>query len=804
MVVFLNPSPCGLPASFNKDAEMISIKNSTNYPNLADLLKQNPKIKPKCFKVSLHDSTIAYLVIIQCHHDTTLMKLAKDCNFPRGFPILYIPGKSIQIYGFYPKFDNDERAKKVEKSVFKDATSVSGSLKYSGFLGGVLPFLWDGKVYVIFTSKNDADTTSKFVQDVKRIFLSTSGALESIVSLATDGNYLFGEVLSKLDQQHGYAISNEAFVVTCFGKSNNYNLTSSTPIIHPNNFSTFADFATTDAFCMKFGLSRDGHFFANADNVAVLMNALERARDSMTLPMFFEIIKTHANWITGTIQHSDYIEGLILEGLVMKVTMADGTTKTVKYKFAIYTIRTMLYRTILASRAFPTDAIESFVDTWCLTDIGRDFWSQIARAFFVAERQNRFEYPIDCPIGKHIFIADKLSELSSDAIAALSAEYDTVFKVPVVPIIVVVGPVGFGKSTCADFIHRQLGEKFPRVKFVNVDGDVLNMDLEEVKKLGSDRASYTISLLIDAIAHGKVPIISTGGGALYGPRDSSLTSIVWKMLGVELEMHLFLPSFDISEIQLTSVDDIMSTLNALYTSAVTMQAVIKSITDRVARGDPSWSLSENFPNVATFAKSIAKRTSNNFQFVGPLVKSASFLYRFPVITSDNRTQTFQLPADFHMVSPIDLQTASVSQVRALASISNEGTLMHMGHSTLIYSRDPIPMQVSAIDTETANLPKGPISGTIATFTSVDGTGSTIQVAFPNDPKQGLHQDGTTHFTIAPGQHAPAQMKNVVAAMRHGDATISLPINFGSSAIEYSLVPTTTVSVSIVFHSMFYL
>ena len=44
--------------------------------------------------------------MVQCYNDSTLLALGNK-QFPRGFPVIYIPGQKIKTYGFYPKFDND-------------------------------------------------------------------------------------------------------------------------------------------------------------------------------------------------------------------------------------------------------------------------------------------------------------------------------------------------------------------------------------------------------------------------------------------------------------------------------------------------------------------------------------------------------------------------------------------------------------------------------------------------------------------------------------------------------------------------
>ena len=111
-----------------------------------------------------------YTVMVSCHQDFILINLGKKYNFPRGFPILWIPGKLIKLFGFYPKFDNDDRQSPDTESEFDDVNNIQFFKKWSGYLGQVCIFKLGDKLCWSCCSKNSADYDSEFVQGCRRLF----------------------------------------------------------------------------------------------------------------------------------------------------------------------------------------------------------------------------------------------------------------------------------------------------------------------------------------------------------------------------------------------------------------------------------------------------------------------------------------------------------------------------------------------------------------------------------------------------------------------------------------------------------
>ena len=54
-----------------------------------------------CYQVSNnYEKQNIYMVTISCAYDHILITLAKKYDFPRGFPILWIPSQKIKLFGY--------------------------------------------------------------------------------------------------------------------------------------------------------------------------------------------------------------------------------------------------------------------------------------------------------------------------------------------------------------------------------------------------------------------------------------------------------------------------------------------------------------------------------------------------------------------------------------------------------------------------------------------------------------------------------------------------------------------------------
>jgi hypothetical protein len=258
------------------------------------------------------------------------------------------------MYGFYPKFKNDEMEQESEfnKSELNGAVEMNFNFKYSGFLGQIVPFTIDGKNYWTTCGKNS--TNYKF-SNIARDLVRPEMTKEFLDILCTEKLHICGETLSKDDQKHGASVSKEGLVVTLIAKGHWIELIDKVQINgSAENFIEPYNQVEMHKFCLENNLLVDAIFKITTYPVlSKYMESLSKVRNIMQTQNFIrhfiefiEIYNNECQIIDGNIRHDDYL-GEILEGLIIKLTIdTDGkmSSKTIKYKFPFYTSRTMFLR----------------------------------------------------------------------------------------------------------------------------------------------------------------------------------------------------------------------------------------------------------------------------------------------------------------------------------------------------------------------------------------------------------------------------------------------------------------------------
>ena len=106
------------------------------------------------FKKAKIENKDCFLLFIVGFRDAVLEKLADKYHFPRGFPIIWIPQEMLHLYGFYPKFKNDE----INNHNYNEVDKIVFNHKYSGFLGQFISFKINENYYYTTCSKNGSGT----------------------------------------------------------------------------------------------------------------------------------------------------------------------------------------------------------------------------------------------------------------------------------------------------------------------------------------------------------------------------------------------------------------------------------------------------------------------------------------------------------------------------------------------------------------------------------------------------------------------------------------------------------------------
>jgi len=682
-----------------------------------------------------------YLVMVVSSNDYTLMKLAEQYNFPRGFPLIWVPGVSLQCFGFYPKFANDERQKSDE---FKNVQSLHFFKKWSGFLGQCFCFTFNGVKYWTATSKNSASSESPFVQDAARLFspFMTESLIDELINKQL---HLCAEMMSFNDQVHGSRVYTETPIVTAIGKGSFLSTDSSVKDL----VQFFSHFDLVN-FCARYRLPCDSAVVIN-DDAEAFLNELSRQRDFMTDEKLESLRKSFfAVSLCGTVHHEDVL-GDCLEGLVLKVFYKDGTSVIKKYKFPNYTIRTMLLREEFKNFSFSTalkDKALRFVQHWCVSEEGRKYWYEVALKAFV----KFLSFQASPGVGAHIQISESLDDTIEDFDSVIS-------KMTQHTVVLCLGPIGSGKSTIMNALCS-LNENF-----VPIDGDILGLDKEKVSKTSVERGPLTRYRVIEALMNGKTPVLSTGGGALFSSDREQvflLKKEIYQTLGILIRLIVLLPG------------DVPSLVSGYDLKVYDQTDKVKlAIKGRVQRGE--WKLDPKFivpqktapnakgkglviggtkPDTAldNFAKFIASKSLNNKVFAEKIIREADNVFSFPYM--DEKTYGTNVELSLVMKEVVfneSVLMGTFNQVRLLTFVDNK-----VGHITASFGKTIMNHNDFSV---LSAYYEPVVNGHIYTFASEHD--EMISFAKPEKP---YHDDGSTHITLDPGVHYPKDMRKAALAV----------------------------------------
>ena len=170
-------------------------------------------------------------------------------------------------------------------------------------------------------------------------------------------------------------------------------------------------------------------------------------------------------------------------------------------------------------------------------------------------------------------------------------------------VILVLGPVGYGKSSFAELLCRK------NKKFHHVDGDDF-LPRNLVLNLRSRRNKFFWDHIIAAICRGEVPVVSTGGGALWcngkeSDPNISQFQIYAEKMGLKINFITFVPE------DLSAYDD---------------RAAMEACTaERISRGE-DWSISMD---------NLFALSSGNKQFAELFGKVSQTVHKFPRMNPDS-------------------------------------------------------------------------------------------------------------------------------------------------------------------------
>lgn len=749
--------------------------------NLATIIKNSKGLIKLCFyQPTISSLKNVYLVMVVGINDGILIKFANQYAFPRGFPIIWNNHVSMQYFGFYPKFSNDERQTMDDISEFDNIIGLEFFKKWSGFLGQLIVFEIDNNIYWTVTSKNSADNTSIYVQDAKRLFepLMTTELIDTLIRQQL---HICAEIISLNDQVHGTKPKSESVIVTAIGKGQYYNLTEK--IINNNSNLSFVDFLDNNdlvAFCINHKLPCDSAIIINNADIAInFMTTLSKNRDFMTDNKLDEMVKTYSADISvrkGTINHFDIL-GNCLEGLVIKLFYPNSSCCVRKYKFAGYTIRTLLLRQEFENFVMNyklITAAKRFVNGWCVSDIGREYWYNFAMHCFLLRPTF---IPLDTNCGIHIQVADiiqdKLANVNSspETISANDQLQNMIIDKTDGTVIICVGPIGSGKTTFVESLCSKAKDLL-----VPIDGDDLGLGMDTTMKLGSERNDYSRWLIMKILMAGQVPVISTGGAVMIPQgKIQTIQQLIYSTVKLSCRIIVCLAGlFD----TITELDNDYDTKSIYQFHEPVKKAVLR----RIKLGQ--WRLPEN-KTLDEFIPFITKKSADNCQFANKLIVGADIVFGFPVINEENYgiQNTFDFTVIISNVISVKVSNSpgKFTQIRLLTMISFGSGVDKIGHITWLYDAN---RQIDFTLEQFKNLhgkyePK--IGGTHYIVKSLDKR-QTYEFVCPIIP---IHDDKSTHITINSGLHMPKETRTIVLAILDGKDKVDLPTK-DNKIITYDL------------------
>ena len=804
--------------------------------NLQQIIKKEKLERNMSYhEITLDDGQLAYLLLFKFHGpaiDRTLEKLARLYEFPRGFPILYIPSTDyLHVFGFYPKFANDYRQQKVDESVFANGSYLSGSIKISGYLGGVLPFIHNGRTYVLFASKNsilqNVDSRGQsFVSgviDITTRFISE----EAIMELAKTGAHLYGEFVANFDIVHGQTlpfnsenpngISSMVCTMIGYGQIRTPSgIRDNTPVDKIIRYMTGSEL---NKFCVRFNIPRIGQFsISGREKIIAFMNDLESNRDMMTYSMLVEIFaKNGVDLFNVCLTHDKIYATDVIEGLVLNI---DGNI--IKYKFPGYTMRTMFCRSAIEHKSDSQQILESakrFVNSWVISLKSRYIQKCVAVMNLINSGTLLNKGQFAEGTADHIMACELIDQMTfSDDVKIASMDNFS----GIVNIVIINGIIGSGKSTVAKKVSSMIHNA------MEIDGDSLFPQLNHKQStaltmsLGQERNHYTRWQIINAILNGKIPVISTGGGVLCDNDGNCLIPLMIRnAFNVDVNMIQIVvdQTFD-------KIEPIVDTSFEFYASDQSRISVKNVIFDRIACGQ--WKIPKG-GNQEKFVNDIASRSSVNQRFAEGIAEVASHKFGFPGITKKSRDQfmTSNLTEFDQQLSGILVRqsiptSVLLTQVRLLISglhageetrmsglpageftrMSGDfGTATHVGHITATYHNRSASYTLEHLSEIESRLSlTDPIYATkITILTPTKNSKKNLVFLAPVVGK--VHEDQSDHVTINSGVHSPDKMKEVSQSVRADLKDIILdPSN--SSCTKYDLTKKIVEVGTIVNHGVF--
>jgi len=719
---------------------------------IAELLESDKKLSTKF--CSDGDIIVAHIV---CHIDSVLIKLAKQfaefpLSFPRGFGVVFSleEKRVLGLEVFYAK-------------------SLRAFIKYSGSLlkCGIFQNT-NGQICWVVSSKNSGDADNEFVQAF-RILLEPYMTKEFLQKMWDTGIRSFcAEAF--WDQSHGYR-TEQGFVVTC-----------------ASDGTKFLNAAELYSFCTEIGLPTDEPLLVEGEKeVMDFLKKMEKARDLISLHQLQQILGDAYDLRL----HQQLVKSAVMEGFV--ITLGDG--RVVKYKFALYQAVTQFLRKAMqrADNAVPDvnaatcplqqlqdyeQRKSAFIRQWVVSKEPAvlALWNIILNKFREEDKSATFEKDVARWITVSEAVYSRILPLlqhNNYNPAAVCTHLDITVaesqqkEEKIADVILVLGPIGYGKSTVAAAIADQIGG-------AHIDGDGPDgfLPRELVLRLGWGRNTSTVATIMGAICSGQVPVVSTGGGAVwcFPPKRNGENYLQHyaKQMGITLRLHVFIPE------DLKSYDDADAVRSVIEERKARGEKWDVPIDKLIAGSAGNRKFAEAFSRVAHVVYTYPRCTHDNVPFLpfleleNPKLENPNFTsvaaqmwQQWFTVCNIVKPQLPQEIATTLMATMPDKmpqqrkETQAVKMVSALKTVEETQLL----HRTLVWR---VGCFEGSIPTAIAD---GEVDAQIVFCITTDGKPLCTFIKLPDAPD--------SHLTVAAGAFKPEAMKALALAVSNGETSATL-------------------------------
>jgi len=363
-------------------------------------------------------------------------------------------------------------------------------------------------------------------------------------------------------------------------------------------------------------------------------------------------------------------------------------------------------------------------------------------------------------------------------------------------------------------------DKSKTYNYIHIDGDVLDFEdgLESVLKLKGERNDYTMWLIIKTLMQGNIPVISTGGGALfsYGRKKSFLLrERISQTLGIDINIILMIPDNKVDN--LYNYNKELHNIKNAYNENT--ELVKNAVIERINRGE--WDIPDNiFPKkgnmtieemradkdmlksaARNFANKISSVSRKNLDFAELLIEEVDHIIVYPRFRTDNYLELKSKVLSYEIfddktVPPRDIpDQGKFMQYRIL--VKKPDNIFH--HITIAFDYDrEINLGLQNFIRTTELIGDKVKEGDYTILENEQGYKCEFIIIIGID---NIVTDNAAHITINPGSHAPSLMRDLTSAIRKGMSEITIKDN-KEKDVTYNLTNRKTYKVNIELSKIF--